>query len=536
MADRHDSGDLERPTSLRPSSLRPASLRLTFGRSKLGRLIFGLNLIGLLIIAIGALVLSDLRRGLIVSQMDSLTSQAQVVGEVIAVVATEGEPEPMLDEDNALEVMSRFIPAGERARLFDAQGKLISDSYVVSDAIDVSQLPPARKSSAPPPPDRSALKASRRRTAEAQLEREVRLALSGRTAASVRLDERGKKVVSVSIPLRRVKEVLGVLTLERGDVDKIVWAQRWAMAPFILIAFGVSLLSSLLLYWLVSRPIDRLSAAADRVRMAQTRAISLPDLESRKDEIGTLARSLESMTETLWRRMEEIDRFAADVSHEIKNPLTSIRSALETLPMVKDEAARERLMNVLAQDVRRLDRLITDISNASRLDAELSRDTPRRVDVGALLEDIVSLYQQSHLPGQVGVVLRRDLPAKMRVSGREGPLGQVFRNLIDNARSFSPEGGEVRVAVASSGDPALPVAITVEDDGPGIPEENLETVFQRFYTSRPKGTRFGQNSGLGLSISRQIVEAHGGRIWAENRKDADGQVTGARFTIHLPQA
>ncbi|HEX7799815.1 MAG TPA: ATP-binding protein [Asticcacaulis sp.] len=523
----------------RPSP-RASSIHLTFGRSRLGRLIFGLNLIGLLIIAVGALVLSDLRRGLILSQMDSLTSQAQVVGEVIAEVATEGEPEPTLDEDNALAALARFIPPGERARLFDAHGKLISDSYVVSDSVDVSPLPPARKRDDPAPADKSALKAARRRTAEAQLHRDVAVALTGRVWASVRLDERGKKVVSVSIPLRRVKEVLGVLTLERGDVDKIVWAQRWAMAPFILVAFAVAMLSSLLLFWLVSRPIDRLSAAADRVRMAQTRAISLPDLESRKDEIGALARSLESMTETLWRRMEEIDRFAADVSHEIKNPLTSIRSALETLPMVKDEAARERLMNVVAQDVRRLDRLITDISNASRLDAELSRDTPRKVDIGALLEDIVSLYQQSHLPGQAGVGLTRDLPAGVRVSGREGPLGQVFRNLIDNARSFSPEGGAedslVRVAVRPSGDPALPVAVVVEDDGPGIPEENLETVFQRFYTSRPKGARFGQNSGLGLSISRQIVEAHGGRIWAENRKDGEGRVTGARFTLHLPQA
>jgi len=526
---------------------RAPSRRLTFGRSKLGRLIFGLNLIGLVIIAIGALVLSDLRRGLIVSQMDSLTSQAQVVGEVIAVVATEGEPQPTLDQDNALAALARFIPPGERARLYDANGRLISDSYAVSDAIEVGNLPPARKRDAPPPPDKSALRASRRETAEKQLQREVAMAMTGNTVATVRRNERGVKVVSVSIPLRRVKEVLGVLTLERGDVDKIVWAQRWAMAPFILIAFGVSMLSSLLLYWLVSRPIDRLSAAADRVRMAQTRAISLPDLESRGDEIGALARSLESMTATLWRRMEEIDRFAADVSHEIKNPLTSIRSALETLPMVKDEAARERLMNVLAQDVRRLDRLITDISNASRLDAELSRDTPRQVEVAALLDDIVSLYQQTAspaphqdnappetVPGHVRVAFRNDLPKGTRVSGREGPLGQVFRNLIDNARSFSPEGGEVRVHLTASGNPALPVAIIVDDDGPGVPDENLETIFQRFYTSRPKGTRFGQNSGLGLSISRQIVEAHEGRIWAENRKDAGGMITGARFVIQLP--
>ena len=516
---------------------RPLLRKLPFGQSRLGRLIFGLNLLGLFILVIGALVLSDLRRGLIKTQMDSLTSQAQLMSEVIAEVATsEGDAEPHLEADNAAFVLSRFIPAGQRARLFDAQGRLISDSYKVSDAIDVYKLPDARKPDDPLPTDKTVKREARRKAAENQLHTEVMMALSGSPpVASVRTNERGIKVVSVSIPLRRVKEVLGVLTIERGDVDKIVADQRWAMLPFILIAFGVNMLSSLLLGWLVSRPIHRLSAAADAVRMARTRAISLPDLESRNDEIGVLARSLESMTDTLWRRMEEIDRFAADVSHEIKNPLTSIRSALETLPLVKTDEARERLMAVINQDVRRADRLITDISNASRLDAELSRDTPKKVEIGTLLEDIISLYQQSHVMGQTAVILTRTLPpTASTVNGREGPLGQVFRNLIDNARSFSPESGEVRVTIAPNADPALPVSIVFEDDGPGIPEDNLETVFQRFYTSRPKGTSFGRNSGLGLSISRQIIEAHHGRIWAENRKDDTGQIVGARFTILLP--
>ena len=195
-------------------------------------------------------------------------------------------------------------------------------------------------------------------------------------------------------------------------------------------------------------------------------------------------------------------------------------------------------MAVINQDVRRADRLITDISNASRLDAELSRDTPKKVEVGTLLEDIISLYQQSHIAGQVAVSFKRTLsPAASLVNGREGPLGQVFRNIIDNARSFSPEGGEVRVTLAhSNADPMRPTSIVFEDDGPGIPDDNLETIFQRFYTSRPKGTSFGKNSGLGLSISRQIIEAHSGKIWAENRKDDTGNVVGARFSILLPSA
>jgi two-component system sensor histidine kinase ChvG len=240
------------------------------------------------------------------------------------------------------------------------------------------------------------------------------------------------------------------------------------------------------------------------------------------------------MTGALSERMDAIERFAADVAHEIKNPLTSMRSAVETLDIVTDPAARERLLRILKLDVQRLDRLVTDISNASRLDAELSREDPRAFDLGRLMGEIVQLYDAQARPGEVGV---RFTPAQtlepILVSGREGPIGQVFRNLIDNARSFSPEGGEVRVTLERQRGEALAV---VEDDGPGVPPDNLETVFERFYTSRPKGAAFGGNSGLGLSIARQIVQAHGGTIRAENRVDAAGAVQGARFIVVLPEA
>ncbi|ESQ74307.1 stimulus-sensing domain-containing protein [Asticcacaulis sp. AC402] len=512
---------------------KPWFKKLPFGQSRLGRLIFGLNIIGLLVLVIGALVLNELRQGLITAQKESLTAQALQMSEVIAQAATTGVPEPSLDAHYASQLLARFIPAEQRARLYDEQGNPIVDSTLVMDMVEVTELPPARKPGEAPPKDKSAAQADMRAAAEKELRQEVMMALAGAEVATVRRNDRGVKVVSVSVPLRRVKQVLGVLTIERDDFESIVQAQRLAMVPFILVALGVTLFSSLLLNFLVSRPIQRLSAAADSVRAGHTRAISLPDLEARKDEIGTLARSLESMTDTLWRRMEEIDRFAADVSHEIKNPLTSIRSALETLDLVKDDKAKERLLAVVNQDVRRLDRLITDISNASRLDAELSRDTPRRLEVGVLLEDIVSLYRQGQKPGEAQVMFVRER-AQAMVNGREGPLGQVFRNVIDNARSFSPQNGEVRVTLTTNSDQALPVLIRFEDDGPGIPDDNLETIFQRFYTSRPKGTSFGRNSGLGLSISRQIVEAHYGRIWAENRTDGDGKVVGARFHIALP--
>jgi two-component system sensor histidine kinase ChvG len=229
--------------------------------------------------------------------------------------------------------------------------------------------------------------------------------------------------------------------------------------------------------------------------------------------------------------MDAIERFAADVAHEIRNPLTSIRSAVETLDLVKDSVSRERLMSILQQDVGRLDRLITDISNASRLDAELSRDTPHALDLSRLLAELSAVYKDARTQGSAVEFSGPELGDPVFVQGRDGPLTQVFRNLIDNARSFSPPDAPVRVDLRRSGHQAL---VTVEDDGPGIPADNLETVFERFYTSRPKGAAFGGHSGLGLSIARQIVDAHGGRIWAENRTDASDKVTGARFSVVLP--
>ncbi|MDZ4365067.1 stimulus-sensing domain-containing protein [Brevundimonas sp.] len=532
--------EAQAPPEARPDEgARPRRL-FRFGGSRLGGLILALNLLSLMILFGGALALNEWDRGLVEARQESLTVQAELLSNVLGELGiTEGEPVPVLDGLAAAQwLRDNFIPQGQRARLYDIDGVLVVDSYVVSETIGGSDLPPALPAGTPPAPveaETQAREAAQSERARSQLATEVEAALAGTPQAGVRLSDAGERVVSVSIPVRHVRQVLGVLTLEAGDVDAILSAQRRALVPFALVALAVSLFSSLLLHVFVARPVMRLSAAADQVRMQRARAISLPDLEGRKDEIGDLARSLETMTLALSDRMDAIERFAADVSHEIKNPLTSIRSALETLDLVKDKAQREKLTALLQADVRRLDRLITDISNASRLDAELSRDRPRAVDLGRLLTEIVGVYQTTLKSGEPTVRLS-PLPSETtRVLGRDGPLGQVIRNLIDNARSFSPAGGQVRVALGrDSGDPDRPLRITVEDDGPGIPSENLETVFERFYTSRPKGTAFGANSGLGLSIVRQIVEAHGGRVWAVNRKAEDGTVQGARFEINLP--
>lgn len=503
--------------------------------SRLGRLILALNLLGLAVIIVGSLVLNEVRQGLVNARIDSLTTQGELIASILNQAATVGEPEPQMDAALATELLQTLSnPKAQRARLFDSRGRLVADSDWMADEVVRRDLPPARgrdetstrfdwlpESLRPDRPD-----------ARQALADEVAAALQGGHPAHKRRGENGEQVVSVSIPIQHVRAVLGVVTLEASDVDKIIADERRALIPFILIAISVTVASSLLLNSLVAQPVLRLARAADRVRQARARAISLPDLAKRDDEVGDLTRSLESMTQSLSERMDAIESFAADVAHEIRNPLTSLRSAVETLDIVSDPTARERLLNVLKNDVQRLDRLVTDISNASRLDAELSRDQPRIIDLGRLIGDIVALYQATAKPGDVEV---RFMPYQgmeaITVLGREGPLSQIIRNLIDNARSFSPAGDEVTVGLLRVAGEAI---VTVSDNGPGIPPENLETVFERFYTSRPKGAAFGGNSGLGLSIARQIALAHGGSLRAENRTGAENRVLGAMFTLTLP--
>ena len=241
------------------------------------------------------------------------------------------------------------------------------------------------------------------------------------------------------------------------------------------------------------------------------------------------------MTASLYGRMDAIESFAADVAHELKNPLTSLRSAVETLPLARTDTSRARLLEIVQHDVRRLDRLITDISDASRLDAELARQDAEPVDLEALVSAVVSLQNDLADDRDQRVTLEiRPVGAPRLafvVSGHDSRLGQVVTNLIDNARSFSPDGAEVRVVLSAQGDR---VELTVDDDGPGIRAEKVERIFERFYTDRPDGEGFGNNSGLGLAISKQIVEAHRGTIVAENRSAPDGSIAGARFTVRLP--
>jgi two-component system, OmpR family, sensor histidine kinase ChvG len=304
--------------------------------------------------------------------------------------------------------------------------------------------------------------------------------------------------------------------------------------------FGVTLLVTVLLsFYLagtIARPIRRLATAAQRARGRGVR-IEIPEVSGRDDEIGELAGSLREMTDALWQRMSAIESFAADVAHEIKNPLSSLRSAVETAARIDDPVKLRRLLAIIQDDVERLDRLISDISDASRLDAELNRLEMSPTDIAAMLRALVDMYETTRADGSPRLVL--DLPADppgrgraLVVPGIESRLSQIFLNVIANAVSFSPPDGEIRIRAALDGRAVL---VTVDDAGPGIPEDKLTAIFDRFYSERPAGEKFGTHSGLGLSISKQIVEAHRGRIWAENRTDGGkGAVCGARFLIRLP--
>jgi two-component system, OmpR family, sensor histidine kinase ChvG len=378
-----------------------------------------------------------------------------------------------------------------------------------------------------------------RRTIEAELNEALASSpfVEERGATSVRFNEDGELVASVSVPIRRVQAIYGVVTAEIGGIEDLVADARLAILPFFGLACAAALLTSLLLTAAIAQPIRQLAVAADKVRegIAAAGRARVPDFSSRKDEIGELSSSLRSMTQAIYARIDAIESFAADVAHELKNPLTSIRSATETLDIATKPEAREKLLNVIKKDVARMDRLITDISNASRLDAELAREAREAVDLRKLLADIAELYRMTVKENEARVSFDPS-GAPVYLFGNASALGQVFRNLIDNARSFSPPGGEVRVFLVPPTDRERIIQVIVDDDGPGIPPDALEKIFSRFYTKRPQGSAFGNNSGLGLAISRQIVTSHDGLIWAENRTDENGARLGARFVVELPAA
>lgn len=494
-------------------------------------------------------MLTEMRAGLTEAQFNNLRTQGELITNLLIETGTvEGDPNPYVNEDAVRVVLHRILPpvaegarpgvGRPRVRMFSADGRTIADSDVMYDSLEEAPLPGIGEGDS-----------LRERIGQAAerveylrltpwnptitLEEERTRAMRGEIVSGERLNERGERVVSVTLPLRRVQQVMGAVTIESADVERILVAERASMIPFVIGATIAIFLSSLLLALFIARPLRRLAGAADSLRHSGANRLSLGDVSKRKDEIGALAQSLEAMTNALADRIDANANFAADVSHEIKNPLASIQSAVASARGAKTPEQQAQMLAIVAQDVQRLDRLITDIARASRIEAETARADMQHVDLGALLFDLTRAYAPA--PGEhapVAVVFRGPKPEGAIVLGQAGPLGQVFRNLIDNARSFSAEGGEVRVSASIvRGKDGQTVRAVVEDQGPGIPPENLETIFERFYTQRPKGAAFGGNSGLGLSIARQIVTTLEGRIYAQNREEG-----GARLIVELPLA
>ncbi|HEX4113435.1 MAG TPA: stimulus-sensing domain-containing protein [Stellaceae bacterium] len=531
--------------------------RRTAGLSPLTKRILGVNVIALAILGIVLLQLGDYQKSLIDAQVAALKTQAQVFAAALGegAVSEDAGGNEVLAPELARQMTRRLIePTKRRARVFDTEGRLLVDTRALESfgGVQVSELPP---------PDNGGLI---ERTANQIYQffirilpgrypneenlpiespgnyPEVRLANYGDIADAVRRRADGGLVLSVAVPIQHYRKVLGALLLssDNGQVEQQVRGVRFTILEAFTVAFIVTVLLSLYLAGTIARPLRRLADAAERIRQGHGRQVPIPAFD-RHDEIGDLARALREMTGTLWQRMDATERFAADVAHEIKNPLSSVRSAIETAVRIPDPEKRQKLLLLVLDDIERLTRLINDISDASRLDAELSRSSMETVYVGRVLEAVVEVNQATAGDRTVpSIELTRSGPRNsaagdLAVIGHEDRLVQVFRNVIANALSFSPPDGTIRItATRQSGY----VVVTIDDDGPGIPEGKLAAIFERFYSERPEGEKFGTHSGLGLSISRQIVESHHGSVRAENRTDRAGKVLGARFIVRLPAA
>jgi len=550
------------------------------GFSSITRRIVFLNLLALVVLVIAILILNQSRNSLIDAEVRSLTAQGELIANSIAAQAinTAGifglqpaqNPEALLDEEAAADYVARLgavFPidpvragtlitylsdeAGPRVRVYNRNGSRIVDSDL--DEIIRFDLGPIG-SDEPSLLERAwdGVAAWFRRN-DLPIYREygandglqyqgVATAIGGTLTTVTYVTEAGDLIVSVAVPIQNYQSIQGavLLTTREGDIDDIIREERIEILRVFGVAAGVSVLLSFMLAGTIAAPLRRLAAAAERVRKGLHSRPQIPDFGKRGDEIGDLSKALRDMTASLYNRIDAIERFAADVAHELKNPLTSLRSAVEALPLAKNPESHARLAEIIQHDVRRLDRLISDIADASRLDAELTRRDAEPFDAAKLLRTVVDLANEAVDEGGPKIVLTvaRAGPDDYLIVGHDIRLSQVLNNLIDNARSFSPARGMVEINVRRVG---REIEFKVEDHGPGIKAEQIERIFERFYTDRPEGESFGQNSGLGLSISQQIVEAHGGRIWAENitvPSDAGDRpkVLGARFFVRLPAA
>ena len=531
--------------------------------SPLLRRILLVNALPLALLVAALLYLDQYQGGLLEAEVQALREQARIYAGALGESAVrEQDPDnPMLQPDLARPLLRRLTEPtpNAQARLYAPDGQLIADSRVregVGGVIVTAPLPPAADrgrllgtvgsvydrllSLLPHKSEGPVVQLNNAAGAEWQPDVKEELRMTGSNAGRemppyIRRTQDDRLLVTVAEPVVRNRQTVGIilLTREAREVDDSLLTVRMSILGLFALALVLTVGLSWYLSLTIARPILRLAGAAHQMREGRGRAGTVPlSLLRRTDEVGELAHALAESAAALWARMDATERFAADVAHEIKNPLSSIRSAIETLRRVEDPKQQQRLMAIMGEDVVRLDRLISDISDASRVDAELSRTATEPLDVCAILAILAEIHDATRQPDEPVIVL--NLPGTpLEVRAVEGRLVQVLRNLIGNARSFSPPGGTITLAARPAG---AVVEVIVEDQGPGIPAGRLEHVFDRFYSERPANEQFGQHSGLGLSISRQIVEALKGSILAENITDSTGKTSGARFLVQLPRA
>lgn len=510
----------------------PARRRWRGPISPLVRRILAINLIALMIIVGGIFYLTEFRDNLISRRIDRLMVEAEILAGAIGESATAGPEASTIDAPEARLIIARLIsPSETRARLFNLDGELMVDSrFLASSRSVISEpLPPLNLTKplserlldvvnnfldlVSAPPEVPTYQEVPNQKASDYIE--VISALAGEQSYQVRLLEGDTLLLSAAFPVQRFRRVLGALmvTADTRDIESIVRAEQITILKVFAAALGTTLLLSLFLASTIARPIRQLAAAAERVRHGIGRESSMLTLH-RNDEIGDLSLALSDMTQALYYQIDAIETFAADVAHELKNPLSSLRSAVESISRTDKPEIKERLLAIITEDVRRLNRLITDISDASRLDAELTRARMEPVDMGSLVAMLVDAHRTRDDRALPRFVFHEPKAGVMMVHGLESRLGQVIANLLENAITFSPPGGTISVTLTRH---STMIELTVEDEGPGLPDGAEDRIFERFYSERPDPEAFGIHSGLGLSISKQIVEAHQGTIRAENR-------------------
>ena len=530
--------------------------------SPLMRRILLVNALPLALLVAALLYLNQYQNGLLEAEVSSLREQARVYAGALgeSAVRDSDSDNPRLVADLARPLLRRLTEPTPNAdaKLYAPDGQIVADSRVregQGGAVTMEPLPPA----APRGPllgwvgsiyDQVMAWLPHRPSVrlvevhpgpgidwQPDVREELRMTGSNQSREMppyIRRTEDNRLLVTVAEPVQRNRHTVGIVLLTRDarEVDDSLLQVRVSILGLFALALVLTVALSWYLSLTIARPILLLALATEEMREGRGRTGAVPaGLLLRRDEIGELAHALSESATALWTRMDAIERFAADVAHEIKNPLSSIRSAIETIRRIEDVGQQRRLLAIIAEDVIRLDRLISEISDASRIDAELSRTATEPVDIAPILATLAEIHDATREDGDARLVV--DAPESgLVVMGVEGRVVQVLRNLIANARSFSPENGTISLRAREEG---ATIEVVVEDEGPGIPEGKLEHIFDRFYSERPEGERFGQHSGLGLSISRQIVEALKGRISAENRKEASGAVLGARFVVVLPK-